>query len=187
MSKHDYIVLLHGIFRTSRHMRKLATYLENGGYEVLNLDYPSRKYPLAQLASQLQHTLETRLTKNKIVHFVGYSMGGLLIRVLLNQYRPNKLGRVVQIAPSNHGSEISDFLQHNQCYRKLYGPAGQQLTTDEIGFRYLVGAVDFDLGVIAGILPNAWFYPLSSLMMTKPHDGRVSVRSTQLEGMKDHL
>lgn len=42
----EVVVILHGIFRTHKHMQPLADYLQTEGYEVLNLDYPSTKYPL---------------------------------------------------------------------------------------------------------------------------------------------
>ena len=51
-------------------------------------------------------------------------MGGLVIRALLNRYRPDNLGRVVQIGTPNHGSEVADFLKNDWLYRLFFGPAG---------------------------------------------------------------
>ncbi len=179
----DYVVLLHGIARSSSHMEKLQTHLEQQGYEVINLDYPSTKHTLEQLVEIIHQHLADKLIADKPVHFVGYSMGGLLVRALVEQYRPAQLGRVVQLAPPNHGSEVADFLRDNWLYKKIYGPAGQQLTTDS-DLSHLLGAVDYPLGIIAG---NATIDPISSMIITGPDDGKVSVESTKLEGMTDHL
>ena len=42
----EYVVLLHGLARTSSSMNALETFLSEQGYEVLNIDYPSRKYQI---------------------------------------------------------------------------------------------------------------------------------------------
>src|SRR5690606_5032077 len=110
----------------------LARFLRQAGYEVINLDYPSTRHTLTELVEQLHQQLRALLPTGKPVHFVGYSMGGLLVRALLSRYRPEKLGRVVLLAAPNRGSEVADFLKHNWLYRKIFGPAGQELTTGNI-------------------------------------------------------
>lgn len=179
----EYVIVLHGIFLGSWHMRPLVRYLEEEGYEVINIGYPSTRYPVEELINLTQHDIQTKLTdKTRIVHFVGYSMGGLLVRGILTQYRPEHLGRVVQIATPNHGSEVADFWKNNFLYKKLYGPAGQQLTTNADNTA-LFGPIDYELGIIAG---NATIDPFSSFLVPGENDGKVSVESTKLEGMKDH-
>jgi triacylglycerol esterase/lipase EstA (alpha/beta hydrolase family) len=129
--KGDYVVLLHGIARSSSHMKSLEKHLQAHGYEVINIDYPSTQHSLEGLVAIISAELSKKLTEDKPVHFVGYSMGGLLIRAIINKKRPQNLGRVVQLAPPNNGSEVSDFFKNNWLYKKFYGPAGQQLTTDQ--------------------------------------------------------
>ena len=71
------------------------------------------------------------------VHFVGYSMGGLIIRAYLQKYRPQHLGRVVMLGTPNQGSEVADAIRHFWLYRRFYGPAGQELITDQTAFAHL--------------------------------------------------
>ena len=111
-------------------------------------------------------------------------MGGLVVRAVLNKYRPENLGRVVQLASPNKGSEVADLLQENWLYQTFFGPAGQQLTTDQAGMDKILGEVDYELGVIAG---NSTIDPASSYVIPGDDDGKVSVKSTRVEGMKAHL
>lgn len=177
--------MLHGILRTHRCMSGLARHLSRQGFEVENLGYPSTRHTLQELAEIIRPRVEKFASSVQgTLHFVGYSMGGLLIRAYLEKYRPERLGRVVMIATPNKGSEVADFLQHTRIYRWLYGKAGQQLVTDQRNFLDQLGKVSYPLGVIAGNKPND---PISSRIIGLPNDGKVSVSSTMIEGMSDHI
>jgi hypothetical protein len=184
MVMHDYVVILHGIFRTKRHMRKLAAYVASQGYDVVNLNYPSTKYPLEELAEITWHNISAALKIDKPVHFVGYSMGGLLLRVMLGKYRPDYMGRVVHLATPNGGSEVADFLKNNWLYQKLYGPAGQQLITDQSAIAHLFNDIDYECGVIAGSMSVD---PFCSYFICGQNDGKVSIERTKIDGMQDHI
>lgn len=183
----DYVVLLHGIARSSAHMQPLADCLDAQGYEVINLDYPSTERTLSELGVFVTRQLAPRLDQDKPVHLVGYSMGALLARVLATQHRPRKLARVLQLAPPNRGSEVADFFSGVWLYSWIYGPAGQELGTrpSEVVQRRnaLLGDIDFELGVLAG---NASIDPFSSWLIPGEDDGKVSVASTRVTGMADH-
>ena len=146
----EQVVLLHGIARSSTHMNQLEEFLEDKGYTVFNLDYPSTEHDLETLTAMVAGDIAEQISPYKPVHFVGYSMGGIVVRGILNKYRPDNLGRVVQLASPNGGSEVADVLQESWLFQTLYGPAGQQLTTSEAGIDGLLGKVDYELGVIAG-------------------------------------
>lgn len=181
----DGVVMLHGIFRTHRSMESFARFLRKNGYEVLNLGYPSTRHPIESLSEMLHPRIaEFAASITGHVHFVGYSMGGLVIRRYLHCHRPSNLGRVVMIGTPNQGSEMADFLQDWKLYRTLFGPAGQQLITDQRGLTEMFGAIDYELGIIAGNRPIDL---ISSHIIGKPNDGKVSVESTKLEGMTDHV
>ena len=182
--KGDYVVILHGIARSSKHMQKLATYLQKDGFDVISLNYPSTTYKIEDLTEIINREISQKANKDKRIHFVGYSMGGLMVRALINKYQYQNLGKVVQLAPPNQGSEVADFLKNFWPYKKIYGPAGQQLITDQTAIKNLLGEVNYELGIIAG---NATIDPISSAIIPGEDDGKVSVESTKLEGMKDHI
>jgi pimeloyl-ACP methyl ester carboxylesterase len=128
----ERVVILHGIARTSAHMAPLADHLAAEGYDVLNLDYPSTEHPLEKLIETTREDVKERLAgTEETVHFVGYSMGGLVVRGMLNGWRPEALGRVVLLAVPNSGSEVATFLRGNVLFDAYFGPAGKQLAADD--------------------------------------------------------
>ncbi len=184
-SKKDYVVVLHGIARTWRSMRRLARYIERNGYPVLNIGYPSTRLPLETLVEHIhQKVVPFNQDPTRNIHFVGYSLGGLLARGLIHKHRPANLGRVVQLASPNQGSEVTDFWKNNFLYRWIFGPAGQDLGTRDKAFARILGPVDYELGVVAG---NRTWDPISSAMIPGPNDGKVSVESTRVPGLTDHI
>lgn len=180
----EQVVLLHGIARSASHMMDLEKFLTQKGYKVFNLDYPSTSHTLEKLTAIVAADINKKIRADKPVHFIGYSMGGIVTRAILNKYRPDNLGRVVQLASPNKGSEVADFLQDNWLYEKVYGPAGKQLITEGAGLDELLGKVDYELGVVAGTFS---IDPVSSSLIPGDDDGKVSVESTKVEGMKDHV
>lgn len=183
-NKGEYVVILHGIARSSSHMKPLAEYLEQHGYDVINLDYPSTKCKLQDLVKIVRAELVPKLTEDKPVNFVGYSFGGFVIRMYIDKYHPSKLGRVVLLGTPNNGSEVADFLKDNLLFKSFYGPSGQQLTTKNDEVINLLGKVNYELGIIAG---NSTIDPISSFIIDGDDDGKVSIGSTKVKGMKDFI
>jgi pimeloyl-ACP methyl ester carboxylesterase len=160
--------------------------LQGAGFATLNQDYASRRKALEALAEDI-HPAIRRFADgvDGSVHFVGHSMGGLLARVYIARYRPKRLGRVVMLGTPNSGSEIADRLRHFRAYRAFFGPAGQQLGTQRNeAVNALFPPVDYPVGIISG---NRSIDPVAGTMLPKPHDGRVSVENTKLDGMADHV
>ena len=180
----DYVIILHGIARSNKHMQTLATYLQKDGFDVINLSYPSTTHKIEDLTEIINKEIFQRTNEKKPIHFIGYSMGGLIVRALIHKYNYKNLGKVVQLAPPNQGSEVADFVKNFWPYKKIFGPAGQQLITDQSAVKHIFGEVNYELGIIAG---NATIDPISSAIIPGENDGKVAVKRTKLEGMKDHI
>jgi triacylglycerol esterase/lipase EstA (alpha/beta hydrolase family) len=166
-------------------MQRLANYLSEEGYRTLNLDYPSTRQSIEELAEHIQPPIAAFASSLPgKVHFVGHSMGGLLIRAQLHRYRLQNLGRVVMLGTPNQGSEVADAIQNWWTYKKLFGPAGQQLVTGLTTSDQLFGQIDYALGVIAG---SRSIDPVSSRIIGDPNDGRVSIERTKIPGMTGHI
>ncbi|MFN3826794.1 MAG: esterase/lipase family protein [Micavibrio sp.] len=185
----DTIVLLHGIGHTRLNMLPIEWALSKRGYRIVNITYPSRQMFLADLGQYLDYQMINHnvWSTSRKVHFVTHSMGGLVVQNYLYHARDrlprDKIGRVVMLAPPIRGSEVADLLRDFLPYRWIFGPAGQELTTDCRSERPI--AAPYELGIIAGNL--GWPYIIAHFLFKGPHDGRVSVKSTQHPDMKDHL
>ncbi|MCB1671386.1 MAG: alpha/beta hydrolase [Gammaproteobacteria bacterium] len=182
----DCVVLLHGLARTSGSMNKLEESLREAGYEVVNLGYPSREHPVAELAAQaVGEGLEScAATGAGRIDFVTHSLGGILVRYFFAEHSDPRLGRVVMLGPPNQGSELVDALAEFPGFELLNGPSGDQLGTGPGSIPEALGPVSFETGVIAG---DHSFNPLYTALIPGPDDGKVSVESTRVEGMTDHL
>ena len=181
----ECVVLLHGLARTKKSMTSLESALKAGGYQVLNVQYPSRTGTIEELSEPAISNALARCNAMSAekVHFVTHSLGGILVRDYLSRHTVTNLGRVVMLAPPNQGSEVVDRLRNNVVFKWLNGPAGQQLGTSSNSLPLRLGAVTFPLGIIAGDRSINW---INSTMIPGPDDGKVSVTRTKVEGMTDH-
>lgn len=182
----DCVVLLHGLLRSASSMSRLEERLQNAGFAVVNINYASRASELDDLADEAvsRGLSECRSQHDGLVHFVTHSLGGILVRQYFSEHSQEQLGKVVMLGPPNHGSEVVDYLRNLPGYTLINGPAASQLGTETDSPLSQLGPVDFELGVIAGTVS---INPLFDLIVPDPNDGTVSVASTRVEGMRDHL
>lgn len=167
-------------------MHRLATRLRECGYRVDNVDYPSRRHGVPELAELAVGSALARCRAQSFrrLHFVTHSLGGVLVRQYLKSHRIANLGRVVMLAPPNQGSEVVDRFGRLPGFRFINGPAGLQLGTQGDSVPLQLGAVDYPVGVIAG---TRSINPILSTALPSPDDGKVSVERARVEGMRDFL
>jgi len=180
----ECVVLLHGLGHSPVAMLCMQGFLQRRGFACINVGYPSRERCIELLAEGVRREIEERCGAWKRLHAVTHSMGGLVVRQMQKALPNPKLGRVVMLAPPNHGSEIVNELGDWWWFKAWNGPAAQQLRVGEGRWVDRLGPVNFELGVIAGIRRGP---ALFGGMLQGQDDGKVSVQSTRVEGMKEHF
>ena len=181
----ECVVLLHGLARTSLSMELMAWSLEDRGYRIANIDYPSREYPIEELAPMaVGDGINACNEGGKVdaIHFVTHSLGGILVRYYFAENQLDEMGRVVMLGPPNQGSIAADTLRDLPGFDWVNGPVGTQLGKGEESIPLQLGTPNFEFAVIAG---NQTIDPVTSAVLEDPDDGRVSVSDTRLDGMQD--
>lgn len=182
IEQREVVFLLHGIGKGKMDMAVLHRSLRRQGYEVINWRYPSTRLKLEEIADLLHNDVQKY--GNRRISFVTHSMGGIVVRTYLKNYRPSQMGRLVMIAPPNQGAYLADVLGNLAPYKIILGPAGQQLRQGENGGCAGAGTPDCDFGIIAG--GSGKKFGMNPLV-PGDNDGTISVECTKLEGANDFV
>ena len=180
----DVVVLLHGLARSIRSMRRMEKALTAEGYAVYLLQSRSTRKTVQQIVDEDLAPLLTQCqtTEPGKINFVAHSLGNIVLRQYFATHKLPNAGRIVMLAPPNQGSEVVDKLGHLALFRWINGPAGQQLGTASNSLPNQLPAPPVEVGVIAGTRSINWI--LSTLIPGRD-DGKVSVNRTKLPGMTD--
>lgn len=180
------VALLHGLWRSALSMKGLQWQLEESGYGVVNLTYPSLDHPVPELAvlAVEQSLAGCRALGLEQVDFVTHSLGGILVREYVQHREIPGLRRVVMLGPPNGGSQLADYADSTALLDIFMPAAVAQLGTTDTSVPRRLGRVNFQLGVIAGT--SNWL-PFLPGLPDGPSDGTVAVAETIVPGMMDFL
>jgi len=183
----EVVVMLHGLWRSVRAMHPMAQHLSNHGYTTVNVPYASFRYDLDELVDIVINEIQPWIEQGRSIHFVTHSLGGVLVRRLLELLEVNqieKVGRVVMLAPPHKGSEIVDWLKSSRLssLKGMLGPAGEFLSSARMAMQ----SVEFPAGVeSAVIMGEKSAIPFFRKLLKSSNDGIVSVEKGRLLGIKE--
>lgn len=186
------VLLLHGLAGPRWSMQLLAQYLhKHADYQAFVFEYASTRSTIDDQARGFANVVRS-LEGIEQINLVGHSMGNIVIRRYLagddtpaQGWRPDpRIGRIVMIAPPNHGSSTATRLSDNWVFKKLLGESGRQLGVEwaDLEKRLAIPSVEF--GIIAGGFGNSLGLSLS---VPGDDDGRISVETTRLAGATDFV
>ncbi|KLT72683.1 acetyltransferase [Neisseria arctica] len=178
----ERVLLLHGLHMHAWAMRPFARLLAGFGCDTDTFGYYSVLHNIQRHSKALIDKVEADYEKDNTLklHFVGHSLGGLVLRHFAAQ-RPDLVrGRIVTLGTPHQGS---------QAAVKIHGWG---LGVPVLGGSFLSGLngevpplpVGIELGSLAGNQPLG----LGRLLRLEgENDGTVGVAETCLENMADHV
>ena len=176
----ETVVLVHGLWVHGITMSLIRRRLEREGYRVFAYSYPSVRLTFAENVARLaQYCRNVGALR---AHFVGHSMGGLIVLRMLEEAADVVPGRVILAGTPVAGSHAA---------RRLARMPGGRFALGRSMVEWMEPGHHFDcrgceIGVIAGRSPVG-MGRIVAPDLPRPHDGAVSVEETRLPGMKDHI
>ena len=127
----EIVVLVHGLYMHGLFMRPLAWRLRRNGYRTIIFSYPSMRRTPAENVSKLL-ALSSNLD-TPVLHFLGHSLGGLLLRHLLACPVGLAPGRVVTLGTPHRGAlKMLAQLGHELYAEESAHPLVEDLPLDEL-------------------------------------------------------
>jgi pimeloyl-ACP methyl ester carboxylesterase len=185
------VILVHGLWVPGMVMQPLAARLERAGFRCHIFSYMGARRPLAAHAERLARFARDlqRLARSVgPAHFVGHSLGGLLVMEALGLQPPPAAGRVVLLGTPARGCYAGRRLARYRLGRWMLGESEdlwRERHPAEREGRAARWTRPEALGVVAGSLPLG----LGRLFGRLPgvNDGVVSLEETAVDGMADRV
>lgn len=172
------IILVHGLWFGSWAMFQLARRLgKASGLPVRRVRYRTTGGELADHAKKLR--LFTKQSGAGSQHFVGHSLGGLVVLKMLSEFDDIAPGRLVFLGSPLHGSVVARKVEKIPGAGVLLGKISSAL---EQGYPAIPGGRE--AGMIAGSKSMGLGWIVGGT--EGPGDGTVAIAETVVEGLKDH-
>ena len=180
MAEHEAVILVHGLWVHATVMALMRRRIARCGYGVVSYSYPSMRLTLTENADRLARYCRGLAAAR--IHFVGHSLGGLVILRMLERAPELGAGRVVLA-----GTPFGDSLSAQRLARLPGGRAALGRSVPEwLGQAKPQALAQHDIGVIAGSIAIG-LGRLVAPDLPRPNDGVVTVAETRLPAMRDHI
>ncbi|KIO49145.1 triacylglycerol lipase [Nitrosospira sp. NpAV] len=175
----DTVVLVHGLWMHGWVMRLMGMRLRRCGFYPAFFSYPSMRNSLSQNALLLSRFVANTVAPR--IHFIGHSLGGLLVLQMLAEYPQQRVGRIILAGSPYNGSCVAARLSGTAPGRYILGRSMPQWLSQKIP----EGGDHYELGVIAGRKSIGGGKLISRLPY--PNDGVVAVEETRMPATRDEI
>ncbi|HWK74752.1 MAG TPA: alpha/beta fold hydrolase [Povalibacter sp.] len=176
------IILVHGLWMSGFELGVLKHRLEaDGQFRAMAFSYPSITGSMADHCRSLVDFARGQDADE--LHFIGHSLGGLVILRALQLTDDLPPGRAVLLGTPLQGSKAAKGMARMLPFGKVILGAAVNEEIIECGPRQWSGRRD--VGVIAGSMGMGLGRLFAEL--STDHDGTVLVEETKLPGAKDHV
>ncbi len=178
--RHSVTVLVHGLWVHGVLMGLQRRYLERSGFDAICYSYPSVRLTLTENAERLARFAQSLAAPR--IHWVGHSLGGLLILRLLDREPALPPGRVVMLGVPYRDCHAGRLLARNSIGARALGRSMQEWL-DGVRPQHFPGR---EIGVIAGTSPVG-LGRIVDRTLPQPNDGVVAVEETACEAACDRI
>jgi pimeloyl-ACP methyl ester carboxylesterase len=177
----EVAVYVHGLWLNGGESLLLRRRLERGfGLTVHAFHYPSVSCCVADIVERLQAFVAG--IRARRMHFIGHSLGGIVVHRFLERFPDQPPGRVVFLGTPCVRCRAAQSASRFPLISRMIGRAvAEELLCD----RERRWDLDRELGIIAGTQPlglGRFFAHFE-----EPSDGTVAVSETRLPGATDHI
>jgi len=152
------IILIHGHRSDSSAWYAFKIWFEEDGFDVYTPNLEPADGNITFLASQLNEYIKNNSLDKKNISIIAHSMGGIVAREYIKDFKPNNIKRIVMLGTPNKGSSLSWFFGVNTTAAKQmqrYSEFMNELENEKldvpclniIGTKYLLYGIEYD-GVI---------------------------------------
>jgi pimeloyl-ACP methyl ester carboxylesterase len=175
----DGVVLVHGLWMAGWVMSPLGRRLRHCGFDPYLFSYPSMRSTLSQNASLLSRFAASIAAPR--IHFLGHSLGGLLILQMLEEYPEARTGRVILAGSPYNGSLAAKRISGARLGKRVLGRSMWQWMEQKLPDPDAA----YEIGIIAGQRSLGGGRLISRL--PKPNDGVVTVEETHVPNIADRI
>lgn len=175
----DTVVLVHGLWMYGWVMKLMGVRLRRCGFHPVFFSYPSMRSSLSQNALLLSHFVAGMAAPR--VHFIGHSLGGLLVLQMLTEYPEPRTGRVILAGSPYNASCVATRLARRRVGRYILGRSMLQWLNQKPPER----VARYELGIIAGRRSMGGGRLIARL--PHPNDGVVTVEETRMPHTRDQI
>lgn len=176
----ESVIVAHGLWLPGLETKLLRLRLRNAGFEPHLFRFPTLRGTLEHNTDRLEEFAQA--TGGDKLHFVGYSLGGVVTVRMLARSHLKRVGRVVCLGAPLTGSRAATRIRRTTFGRKVVGKSlGEHVARGGIGH--------WDPKIELGIIAGTRSFGVGSVVASIPDesDGTVAVDETRLSGARAHM